>query len=136
MYALGATPETTGWPGIVDALVPLSPAAIPATCVLCSLFSGSNGRLAYFHFGEGGANARATITFAVVNVVSPFGYPAGIVKPAGERNGCVWSTPSSMTPIFIPWPAVVRVGPQSAGAPINCGERSSDAWYFAVGQTW
>jgi len=61
------------------ASVPWSPAAMPATCVPCSLFSGSNGRLAYFHCGVGGANARATITLAVVKAGSPLGKPAGIV---------------------------------------------------------
>src|SRR5215467_2625130 len=66
MYARGAIPESVGCPENVVAFVPLSPAAIPATCVPCSLFSGSNGRFAYFHCGVGGANARATITFAVV----------------------------------------------------------------------
>src|SRR3954447_5746580 len=135
MYAPGATPETTGWPAKVVAFVPLSPAAMPATCVPCSLFSGSNGRPAYFHFGDGGANARATLTLEVVKAVSPFGYPTGMAKPAGERNGCVWSTPSSMTPIFIPWPAVASVGPHSAGAPISCGERASDGRHLRGGQT-
>ena len=38
-----------------------------------------------------------------------------MAKPLGERNGCVWLTPSSMIPIFIPLPAVVRFGPQSVG---------------------
>ena len=101
MYAAGATPDK----GSVlknGAFVPWSPAAMPATCVPCSLNSGSNGRSAYFHCGEGGANARATITFDVVNATLPFGKPAGIVKPTGEKNGCVWSTPSSMIPIFMP----------------------------------
>src|SRR6186713_1680830 len=101
MYAAGATPES-GSVVKKGAGVPWSPAAIPATCVPCSLNSGSNGRLAYFQVGDGGAKARATITFAVVKLASPFGYPGGIVKPAGEKNGCVWSTPSSMIPIFTP----------------------------------
>src|SRR5919199_6597640 len=101
MYAAGAMPDTVGEPAVV-ARVPWSPAAIPATCVPCSEYWGSNGRSAYFHFGVGGGNARATITFAVVNDVFPFGYPAGIVNPAAERNGWVWSTPSSTIPIFMP----------------------------------
>ena len=29
------------------------------------------------------------------------------------KKGCDWSTPSSMMPIFTPWPAVDRFGPQS-----------------------
>ena len=73
MYAPGAMPDSVGAPGYPTAFVPLSPAAMPATCVACSEFAGSNGRFAYFHFGVGGANARATITLAVVNTVSPLG---------------------------------------------------------------
>ena len=80
----------------------------------------SNGLDAFFHFGRAGANARATMTFAVVYAVWPFGYPAGMVYPAGEKNGCRWSMPSSMIAIFIPWPAFSSPGPQSVGAPI-CG---------------
>src|SRR5712691_13044924 len=136
MYAAGATPDTVGWPGNAVAFVPWSPAAIPATCVACSEFTGSKGRFAYFHFGFAGANARATITFAVVNEVFPFGKPAGIVYPVGSKNGWVWSTPSSMIPIFMPWPAVASVGPQSAGAPISWGVRSRVVWKIAVGQTF
>ena len=33
--------------------------------------------------------------------VWPLGKPGGIVYPAGEKYGWVWSTPSSMMPIFI-----------------------------------
>src|SRR6266536_488549 len=134
MYAAGATPDS----GCVvknGAGVPWSPAAMPETWVPCSLYSGSNGRFAYFHCGDGGGNARATITLAVVKPTSPFGKPAGMVKPTGERNGCVWSTPSSMIPIFIPWPAFASVGPQTVGAPISCGVRSRAAWYVALGHT-
>jgi hypothetical protein len=50
-----------------------SPAAIPATCVACPDSSGSNGFDAFFHVGRGGANARATMTFAVVYEAWPFG---------------------------------------------------------------
>ncbi len=49
----------------------------------------------------------------------------GYVKPAGLKNGWVWSMPSSMIPIFMPWPAVARSEPQSAVAPISCGVRLS-----------
>src|SRR6266511_1380295 len=136
MCAAGATPETVGVPGKPFALVFRSPAAMPATCVPCTENWGSNGRLAYRQVAPGGANARAAITFAVVNDVFPFGYPAGIVNPVGSKKGCVWSTPSSITPIFIPCPAVENVGPQRVGAPINCGVRSSLRWKRAVGQTW
>jgi hypothetical protein len=54
------------------------PAAIPATCVPCEENSGSNGFDACRQAGRGGGNARATITFAVVNDRWPFGKPAGI----------------------------------------------------------
>src|SRR5215210_8893050 len=94
------------------------PAAIPATCVPCEESSGSNGFEAFFHLAPAGGNARATITFALVYAVCPFGKPAGIVNPAGEKKGCVWSIPSSMIPILIPWPALgyEGPGPQRAGA--------------------
>src|SRR5580765_8006441 len=121
MYARGAIPETFTGPVPSFAVTLLSPAAIPATCVPCSDRCGSKGTCAYFQFAPGGGNTRATITFAVVYAVFPFGKPAGMVKPAGEKNGCAWSTPSSMIPILIPWPAVARVGPQTCGAPITCG---------------
>src|SRR5215468_1608157 len=128
MYARGAMPDTFTVPEPLFALVPLSPAAIPATCVPCSDSFGSKGSLAYRQFAPGGGKARATITFAVVYAALPFGKPAGIVKPAGEKNGCVWSTPSSMIPILIPWPAVARVEPQTCGAPITCGLWYSVRW--------
>ena len=41
-------------------------------------FCGSNGDAAYFDVGRAGVNTRATITFAVVNCVWPFGKPGGI----------------------------------------------------------
>ena len=53
------------------ASVSWSPAAMPATFVACSEFSGSNGVFAYFHAGVSGANAFATITFGVVNARVP-----------------------------------------------------------------
>ncbi len=59
------------------AIVSWSPAAMPATFVAWSEYSGSNGVFAYFHVGSAGANARATITFGVVYAVLPFGKPAG-----------------------------------------------------------
>ena len=58
--------------GIV-ASVSWSPAAMPATFVAWSEFSGSNGVFAYFQAGRNGANAFATITFGVVYCVLPFG---------------------------------------------------------------
>ena len=40
-----------------------------------------------------------------------------------------------MIPIFIPLPAVESVGPQTVGAPISFGVRSSCSWYVTLGQT-
>ena len=61
------------------AAVPAFPAAIPATWVACPDWTGSKGLRAYFHVMPAGANARATITLAVVYAAWPFGKPAGIV---------------------------------------------------------
>ena len=65
--------------------VPAFPAAMPATWVACPDSTGSNGLRAYFQVVPAGAKARATITFAVVYAACPFGKPAGIVYPAGEK---------------------------------------------------
>ena len=65
--------------GLPSASVFAFPAAIPATCVPCEESSGSNGFEACFQAGRAGGNARATITFAVVYAVWPFGKPGGIV---------------------------------------------------------
>ena len=81
---------------------------MPATWVACSDCSGSNGVFPYFQVFVGGENARAAITFGVVNWASPFGKPAGIVYPAGLKKGCAWSTPSSTIPILTPFPAVLK----------------------------
>src|SRR5689334_6120958 len=105
--------------------VPWSPAAIPATCVAWNDCVGSNGSFAYFHTGDGGANARWTITFGVARLVLPFGKPGGYVSPVALKYGCDASTPSSMIPILIPCPAVARPGPQSLSAPISSGERTT-----------
>ena len=75
MYARGAIPLIR----IPFASVFASPAAMPATCVAWPESSGSNGRFAYFHAAPGGGNARATITFVVVNGSCPFGKPSGMV---------------------------------------------------------
>src|ERR671935_2520629 len=99
MYAPGAIPDTRR---PLTALTPRSPAAIPATWVPWKEL-GAFGSFAEAGEGFGGGNERATITFAVVYRRSPFGKPAGIVKPVGLKNGCFSSTPSSMMPIFIPW---------------------------------
>ena len=87
------------------ASVPALPAAIPETCVACDECTGSKGRLRFLQVSPRGGNARATITFLVVNAVWPFGKPAGIANDAGEKNGCDWSSPSSRIAIFIPAPA-------------------------------
>ena len=97
---------------------------MPATWVPCSEFSESNGFAALRHAGRAGANARATITFGVVYAVCPFGKPCGKAKPAGLKNGWVWSTPSSRIPILIPLPPRDGSEPHSAGALICAGLRS------------
>ena len=63
MKARGATPEIEA----PLAIVPAFPAAMPATCVPCSDWSGSNGSRAFRQVVDAGANARATMTLAVVN---------------------------------------------------------------------
>src|SRR5215470_5744842 len=98
---------------------------MPATCVAWNDCVGSKGVVAYLYVGEGGANARCTITFGVARSVRPFGKPAGYVKPAGLKYGCEASTPSSMIPILTPLPAVASAGPQSLSAPISSGERTT-----------
>ena len=60
--------------------------------------------------------------FAVVKRCCPRGKPAGMTYPAGSKNGWPGSIPESMIPIFTPWPAVSSACPQSAGAPICCGD--------------
>src|SRR3954453_14292203 len=101
MYACGAMPETFTPPlAVVLAL----PAAMPATCVAWPDCTGSKGLRAYFQLVLAGANARATITFAVVKAICPLGKPGGIVYPAGAKYGCVWSTPSSRIAILTPAP--------------------------------
>jgi hypothetical protein len=57
------------------------------------------------------------------------------VYPAGLKNGCEASIPSSMIPIFIPWPEVANVGPQTLGALISLTLRSSNGRYLTLGQT-
>ena len=91
----------------------------------CSEFSESKGFAALRHVGLAGANARATTTFGVVKAVCPFGKPCGYENPAGLKKGCVWSTPSSMIPILIPFPPRDGSEPHSAGASICAGLRSS-----------
>src|SRR5438874_8177202 len=95
----------------------------------------TNGSVSTGSVEPGAGNERATITFAVVYAAFPFGKPGGYEKPVGSKNGCRWSMPWSMIPIFIPSPAVPRVGPQSVVAPISRGVRSRDGWYVTVGQT-
>ena len=73
-------------------------------------------------FGPG--KVFATITFGVTYFASPFGKPAGYEKPAGLKNGFVWSIPSSTMPILIPVPSAPAVC-RSTSAPITEGEWSS-----------
>ncbi len=66
----------------------------------------------------------------------PFGNPAGMVKPLGSKKGCVWSIPSSMIPILIPFPAVAKLGPQRAEAPIrSTSGPAAAAWVTVVRAT-
>src|SRR3954453_8890900 len=90
-----------------------SPAAMPATCVAWNDSAGSNGSDAFLYDGDGGGNARCTITFGVADCVWPFGNPAGYTNPLGLKYGLDASTPSSMIPIFIPWPDVSKAAPHS-----------------------
>src|SRR4051812_32156001 len=132
MYAFGATPESVSAP----TWMPCTPAAIPATWVAWNEPVGSNGVDAYFHVGDGGVNVRWTITFGVANCVCPFGKPGGYWNPFELKYGWPASTPSSMIPIFIPLPAVSKLGPHSLSAPICCGPSfTAREWYRTFGQT-
>ena len=82
--------------------MPSSPAAMPDTWVPCGS-AGSNALLLDLS-RTGPGKTFATITFAVVSFVSPFGKPAGYENPVGFRNGLDESTPVSTTAILIPWP--------------------------------
>src|SRR5207245_9779978 len=75
---------------------------MPDTCVPCG--SVASNAFVLFLSRTGPGKTLATITFGVVSFVSPFGKPAGYVKPAGLRNGLDESTPVSTTAILIPWP--------------------------------
>src|SRR4029450_8431909 len=76
------------------------------------------------------------MTFAVVNAVFPLGKPGGIAYVLGLKNGGAWSTPSSMIPILIPLPAVLKSDPHICGAPIRPGLRSRSGRYATFGQTF
>ena len=94
---------------------------MPDTCVPCG--SVASNAFVLFLSRTGPGKTLATITFGVVSFVSPFGKPAGYVKPAGLRNGLDESTPVSTTAILIPWPlspvaacrsvALITDGPRS-----------------------
>src|SRR4051794_24933414 len=113
MYAFGARPETrTFVPSVFVASLSWSPAAIPEACVAWAELMVPHGIRPVLYVFAAGANARATIAFGVVYAVLPFGKPAGYEKPVGVKKSCVWSRPSSITPILIPWPEVASVGPQ------------------------
>src|SRR5438067_761435 len=84
MYARGATPlrpETAGWSRPAGAVVPSSPAAIPATCVPWKDAARSTGNFPGLP-APGPGNERATITFGVVYDVSPGGK-----RSRAERGG-------------------------------------------------
>src|SRR5690242_1615519 len=104
---------------------------MPATCVPWKEDAGSTpsrpGRPA---FGPG--KTRATITFGEVQRREPRGNPGGYAKPAGEKNGFVWSMPSSTTAILIPAPSA-PVTRSSTSAPITDGEWSSAGAYATLG---
>src|SRR3954470_12573996 len=107
MYARGATPErpfTAGGSFAAGAFVPESPAAMPATCVPWYSAGSSGLRPGLPEPGPG--KVRATITFGVVALRSPFGKPAGYEYPVALRKGFVQSTPVSTTPTFTPSPRI------------------------------
>jgi hypothetical protein len=67
---------TWGWLALAGAVVPSSPAAIPATWVPWNESRGSSGSLPAFP-EPGPGKARATMTFCDVYFVFPRGKPAG-----------------------------------------------------------
>ena len=48
----------------------------------------------------------------------------GEIKPAGEKSGCLWSIPSSMIAIFMPWPAFSRPPPQRSARALSVALRN------------
>ena len=84
---------------------------------------------AYFQWFVAGENAFATITFGVVYAVFPFGKPAGYAKLDGSKKTCALVEPVVDDPdLHARCPAVASVGPQTVGAPISFGVRSSSSW--------
>ncbi len=83
--------------------MPETPAAIPATWVPWKE-PGRQSASRPCLPEPGPGKARATITLRVVQMRPPFGKPGGYEKPAGLKYGFDMSTPSSTTPILIPWP--------------------------------
>ena len=67
-----------GQTAYTNAKVIVARAFPPATCVPCEEWTGSNGFDAFFQAALAGGKARATITFAFVYAVWPFGKPDGI----------------------------------------------------------
>ena len=124
------SPVVVGWSTPAGAVVPASPAAMPETCVPCGSV-GSNADRPALSVTRAG-KLRATITFGVVFVVSPFGNPGGYEKPFGLRNGLRQSTPVSTTPILTPAP-VSPVADSSASAWMTVGPRSIVAVYVTLG---
>ena len=75
----------------------------------------------------GPGKERATITLGVVNFRAPFGKP-GWVREAGRVEERVDpSTPSSTTPILIPWPKPPVGGPELC-PPITAGLLFVSRW--------
>ena len=98
-----------------------TPPMTPATNVPWNEVDSSSGCLdSEVEFS--GKNARAATTFGVVKPGVPFGNPAGKLMPAGSRNGCRGSTPSSTTPTFTP-PPPTPVAARNAGPPMTDGPR-------------
>ena len=120
------SPETAGWSPSAVTTVPATPAAIPATWVPWKEPGRQSGsRPCAPEPGPG--KERATITLGVVNFRPPFGKPAGYEKPAGLKNGFDPSTPSSTTPILIPWPKPPVVA-QNVSALITAGLLFVSRW--------
>ena len=78
------------------------------------------------------AKPRAAITFGVVAPATPFGKPGGYENPAGLKNGCAWSIPSSTTATLTPSP-FAPVSDENAGAPSTDGPRFRSRWYVRLG---
>ncbi len=79
-----------------------------------------------------GEAARRRSPSASSRPTIPFGKPGGYENPAGSRNGCSWSTPSSTTATLTPSP-LAPVSDENAGAPSTDGPRFRSRWYVRLG---